>query len=183
MSAKKTENTVVVRKVVRRKMNFAERTYIPEFAKGLAVTMRQFFKNSQPNVEKRDTFTRMYPEEKTVYPDRYRGHHRLMLRDDGQVRCVACMCCSTVCPANCIHITAAEHDDISIEKYPSVFVIDELRCIMCGLCVDACPCDAIRMDSGEHIQPFGERGEAFLNRDLLMSKGSLSMAVQGGENG
>lgn len=176
-------NKVEVKVVDRRKMNFAERTYIPEFVNGLKVTLRQFFKNNHPDKSKRDTFTRMYPEEKTVYPERYRGHHRLMLREDGQVRCVACMCCSTVCPANCIHIEAAEHDDIAIEKYPSVFVIDELRCIMCGLCVESCPTDAIRMDSGEHIAPYMNREDAFLDRDLLMSKGGLSTAIQGGEKG
>jgi len=172
---------VEVKPVERRERTFWEKTYVPEIAKGLAVTMGHFFRNLSPNKERRQTFTRQYPEEPTHYPPRYRGIHRLMLREDGQVRCVACMCCSTICPANCIHIEAGEHDDPSIEKYPQTFVIDELRCIVCGLCVEACPCDAIRMDSGRHIPPYAERGEAFLDRDLLMEAGGLSMAKQGGE--
>lgn len=173
---------VEVKQLERKDRTFWEQTYIPEIAKGLAVTMGHFFKNLNPVKEKRLTFTREYPECGTDhYPERYRGIHRLMLREDGQVRCVACMCCSTICPANCIHIEAAEHDDPDIEKYPRIFVIDELRCIVCGLCVEACPCDAIRMDTGRHVPPFRDRGEAFLNRDLLMEAGSLSMAVQGGE--
>lgn len=176
-------NNVQVKKVAREKRTFWERTYVPEIAKGLAVTVGQFLTNLNPNPKKRETFTAQYPEEQREYPARYRGLHRLMLREDGQVRCVACMCCSTICPANCIHIEAAEHDDPDIEKYPRVFVIDELRCIVCGLCVEACPCDAIRMDTGRHIPVFGERGEAFLNRDLLMSAGTLSSAKQGGERG
>ena len=174
---------VQVKPVQRRQRTFWERTYVPEIAKGLAVTMGHFFTNLRPNPRKRETFTTQYPEQKRVYAERYRGLHRLMLREDGQVRCVACMCCSTICPARCIHIEAGEHDDPDIEKYPTVFVIDELRCIVCGLCVEACPCDAIRMDTGIHIPVFGERGEAFLNRDLLMELGTLSAAKQGGERG
>ncbi len=174
---------VKVKHVVRTKMTFWERTYVPEIAKGLAVTIGAFFTNLNPRKSERNTFTVQYPEETRVYPDRYRGLHRLMLRDDGQVRCVACMCCSTICPANCIHIEAAEHDDPAIEKYPRVFVIDELRCIVCGLCVEACPCDAIRMDTGVHIPVFADRGDAFLDRDHLMERGTLSAAKQGGERG
>ena len=30
------------------------------------------------------------------------------------------------------------------EKYPEMFVIDELRCIYCGMCEEACPVDADR---------------------------------------
>lgn len=175
--------TVNVKQVERSKRTFWERTYVPEIAKGLAITVSHFFRNLNPNKSKRSTFTTQYPEETRAYPERYRGLHRLMLREDGQVRCVACMCCSTICPANCIHIEAAEHDDPDIEKYPKIFVIDELRCIVCGLCVEACPCDAIRMDSGVHIPVYGERGEAFLDRNNLMSRGSLSVAKQGGERG
>ena len=33
------------------------------------------------------------------------------------------------------------------EKYPEMFVIDELRCIYCGMCEQACPCDAIELTS------------------------------------
>ncbi len=171
-----------VKQVERVEPGLWEKSYIPEIARGLKVTIGHFLNNLRPNKEKHTTFTREYPDVPTdYYPDRFRGLHRLMLRDDGQVRCVACMCCSTICPANCIHIEAAEHDDPAIEKYPAVFVIDELRCIVCGLCVEACPCDAIRMDSGVHAHPFTDRGEAFLNRDLLMEMGGLSMAKQGGE--
>lgn len=172
---------VNVKQVERRERGLWEKSYIPEIARGLKVTMSHFFNNLRPDKEKRTVVTREYPEVPTVYPERFRGLHRLMLRDDGQVRCVACMCCSTICPANCIHIEAAEHDDPDIEKYPKVFVIDELRCIVCGLCVEACPCDAIRMDTGQHVHPYIDRGEAFLDRNLLMELGGLSMAKQGGQ--
>lgn len=175
--------TVNVITVERRKKTFWEKSYIPEIARGLKVTISQFFTNLNPKTA--ETFTIEYvPGESDStdhYAERFRGRHRLMLREDGQVRCVACMCCSTICPANCIHIEAAEHDDPTIEKYPEVFVIDELRCIVCGLCVEACPCDAIRMDTGVHMKPKTRRDEAFHPRDTLMSTGGLSVATSGGQ--
>src|SRR5216683_2266968 len=101
--------------------------------------------------------TVQYPEERVAYPPGYRGLHRLVPREDGKPRCVACYMCATVCPAQCIYIEAGEYDPADssaasrvIEKFPTTFVIDELRCIVCGLCVEACPKDAIRMDTATH---------------------------------
>ena len=103
-----------------------------------------------------------------------------MLRDDGQVRCVACMMCPTVCPAHCITIVPEEAPDGRIEKRPKIFEIDELRCVVCGLCAEACPCDAIRMDTLEHAKPTYRRADAILDKEELMSRGTVSTAVQGG---
>ena len=103
-----------------------------------------------------------------------------MLRDDGQVRCVACMMCPTVCPAHCITIVPEEAPDGRIEKRPKIFEIDELRCVVCGLCAEACPCDAIRMDTLEHAKPTYRRVDAILDKEELMSRGIASSAVQGG---
>ena len=116
---------------------------------------------------------------KSYYPERFRGVHRLMYREAGSVRCVACMCCSTVCPAKCIYIEAEDRRDEQ-EKAPYSFVIDELKCVVCGLCVEACPCDAIRMDSREHMRPTETREEAVLGKIDLMKRGGPSVAVQGG---
>lgn len=144
-----------------------ERLYVPELLRGLAITARHFWRNlftardTNPDVLARKgpnlVSTVSYPEEKVAYPEGYRGLHRLVPRDDGKPRCVACYMCATVCPAQCIYIEADEYevDDPAsqsrvIEKYPRQFVIDELRCIVCGLCVEACPKDAIRMDTYTH---------------------------------
>lgn len=109
-----------------------------------------------------------YPEQKREISPRWRGRHRLTRREDGFLKCVACYMCETVCPANCIHIEAAEHPDKSIEKYPRIFDIDELRCIYCGLCVEACPKDAIRMDTGIVSLTFSSRDRFDFTRNLLM---------------
>ena len=114
-----------------------------------------------------------YPEETVEYPERFRGIHRLTQRTDGSPRCVACLCCSTACPAQCIHIEAAEYepDDprYGYERFPAVFTIDELRCIFCGYCVEACPCDAIRMDTGMHMPPSTRREHFIFDKDTLLS--------------
>ncbi len=145
-----------------------ERLYFPELLKGLAITTRHFLKNlfgkrdANPDVLNRagDSLvtTVEYPEERVAYPEGYRGLHRLVPREDGKPRCVACYMCASVCPAQCIYIEAAEYSPTEgnsesqvIEKYPKAFVIDELRCIVCGLCVEACPKDAIRMDTYRHV--------------------------------
>ncbi len=86
-----------------------------------------------------------YPEEKYEYGPRFKGNHVLTVKKDGSVRCTACMLCATNCPANCITIAAAEHEDPTVEKYPISYEIDILRCVFCGFCEEACPVDAIRM--------------------------------------
>jgi len=143
--------------------DFWERLYFPELVKGLAITTRHFLRNlwaerdDNPEVLDRKsmgyTSTVEYPEQCVPYPEGFRGLHRLVPREDGHPRCVACYMCATACPAQCIYIEAGEYpeDDSNpasrvIEKYPKVFIVDVLRCIVCGLCVEACPKDALRMD-------------------------------------
>ncbi|MBA3392918.1 MAG: NADH-quinone oxidoreductase subunit I [Deltaproteobacteria bacterium] len=172
-------------------------TYLAATAKGFGITLKHFAKNlflplkklsgranAGAPVEERfrnDIETVQYPEEKVTYPERFRGLHRLTLRDDGSTRCVACMCCPTVCPAHCITIIPEESGDTSIEKRPAIFEIDELRCVVCGLCVEACPCDAIRMDTGEHAKPVEDRARAIETRETMLARGVRSIATQGGE--
>jgi NADH-quinone oxidoreductase subunit I len=171
-------------KVVSRPGSFSQQMYLPAIAEGLGVTFRHFVKNFFGNItgnrHKTDIATLQYPEEKKPYPARHRGLHRLMLREDGQTRCVACMMCPTVCPAHCITIVAEEAPDGRIEKRPKIFEIDELRCVVCGLCAEACPCDAIRMDTLDHAKPTYRRVDAILDKEELMSRGTLSIATQGG---
>jgi NADH-quinone oxidoreductase subunit I len=138
---------------------------------------REMFRRDRPDpvLEPfgRGVTTISYPEQKRPYPERFRGMHRLTTRADGSMRCVACLCCSTACPAQCIVIEAGEYPvgdpRRGYERYPVTFAIDELRCIFCGYCVEACPCDAIRMDTGVHAVPYDSRDQFVYQRDLLLS--------------
>jgi NADH-quinone oxidoreductase subunit I len=171
-------------KIVARPGSLKQQAYLPAIAEGLGITFRHFVKNfffyNVGKKSKTDIVTVQYPDEKRPYPARHRGLHRLMLRDDGQVRCVACMMCPTVCPAHCITIVPEETADGRIEKRPKIFEIDELRCVVCGLCAEACPCDAIRMDTLEHAKPTERRVDAILDKEELLSRGIKSTATQGG---
>jgi NADH-quinone oxidoreductase subunit I len=182
---------VTVKVVDRPEPDAAMKAYVPALLEGLGITTRHFVQNLGLMVrgkkhgrdkDKVQIATLRYPEEKQKYPPRYRGHHRLMRRDDGDVRCVACMMCSTACPAQCIYIEAGEHDDPTIEKFPMRFDIDHLVCIYCGMCEEACPCDAIRMDSGQHVTPFTKRENQRVGKVDLLGLGGASIAKQGGRN-
>jgi len=151
-------------KTVPRDTGFTESVYIVAILKGLTLTTRHFVRNI---FGKRDVVTINYPEETFPIPARHRSRHRLTVREDGFIKCVACYMCEEICPARCIHIEAGEVEDKSVEKYPVVFDIDELRCVFCGLCVEACPKDAIRMDTEIISLTHGERDRFDYTRDML----------------
>lgn len=144
------------------KMGWAERLYLPLLG-GMMVTIRHFLKN----IFGAKMYTIQYPEERREYSHRFRGHHILTTRPDGSVRCVACFLCAQACPAECIHIEAAEHQDVNIEKYPMVYEIDMLRCVFCGYCVDACPEEAIIM-SNNYDMAYFHRDQSIAGKSDLM---------------
>lgn len=151
-------------KVMERDEGFRDAIYLLAFIDGFRLTFRHFFRNI---FGKKDVVTIQYPEETRPVASRWRGRHRLLVREDGFIKCVACYMCEQICPAHCIHIEAGEVEDKSVEKYPVVFDIDELRCVYCGLCVEACPKDAIRMDTGIISLAHGHRVEFDYTRDML----------------
>lgn len=149
-------------------MSLSEDLYLPETAKALGITLRHLV----TNLTHQDQMpTICYPDVKRPLnsPERYRGRHRLLKREDGTPRCVACMLCATACPAVCIHIVAEESPTKTIEKRPMKFEIDMLRCVFCGLCVEACPCDAIRMDTGKYEMADYSRKSMIFDMDMLLN--------------
>lgn len=127
--------------IVRRE-RYESKWYLPAIFSGMGLTMKKMIFNLL-NRKKMPTLN--YPEEKYNYGPRFKGNHVLTVKKDGSLRCTACMLCATNCPAQCIKITASEHEDPTVEKYPISYEIDILRCVFCGFCEEACPVDAIRM--------------------------------------
>lgn len=151
------------------KKTWWERVYLLEVARGMAITISHFIRNIANLGHGRVGMTYQYPETPKPIDRLWKGEHRLMHRPDGTPRCVACNCCSTACPADCIAIVGADTGRDGVEKYPIAFDIDILQCVFCGLCVEACPCDAIRMDTGKFPQASYEGPKRILDIDYLMN--------------
>lgn len=163
----------------REEMTFLERIYVVEIAKGLKLTFGKLLGNLWVHIlkalgvktDREAGVAIQYPSERRPYPARYRGRHRLTLKDNGDIKCTSCFLCATACPARCIYIEACEHDDPSIEKFPKRYEIDTLLCIYCGYCVEACPVDAIRMDTGLHPEVYPADPRLFIeDKETLMHR-------------
>lgn len=138
-------------------LNILQKLYIPEIAKGMALTLKNMFR---PNV------TLEYPEERFEPTASYRGRPVLVQEKNGVERCVACGLCSRVCPALAIEVQAAETDEEK-ERYPQKFEINMLRCIFCGFCEEVCPEEAIVM-SKDYEMVFTNRENAVYGKDKLL---------------
>jgi NADH-quinone oxidoreductase subunit I len=107
----------------RESLTFWEKTYLPQIVGGLMVTMYRFWRNLGLHAlhavglakETSAAVTTQWPDQVKLYPDNFRGSHRLTLKEDSSVRCTACFLCATACPANCIYIEAGEHPDPAVE--------------------------------------------------------------------
>ena len=115
-------------------------SYVRSTLKGMVRTFKHMVDPHKVTVQ--------YPEEKHALSPRWRGTHRMLTREDGKAKCVACGLCPTVCPANCIKLVPGE--DEQGNRYPLVFEIDEFRCIFCGYCQEVCPEEAIHV--GRHYE-------------------------------
>ncbi len=162
LSGKKVE-------VTNNKMNFWERLYLINIAKGMMVTFRHMFTR---------TATIKYPEQKRTFSPVYRGRHMLMRDDEGRERCTACGLCAVSCPAEAITMKAAERKPeekhlYREEKYAEIYEINMLRCIFCGLCEEACPKQAIYLTKSKTLV-FSDTNRT----DFIYGKDKLVMPLE-----
>jgi NADH-quinone oxidoreductase subunit I len=144
-------------------MTLAEGSYLPAVLKGMAVTLKHFFKRP---------VTLKYPEQTRENSEVYRGRHVLKRDENGAERCTACGLCAVSCPAEAITMIAderqkGEEGKYREEKYAAVYEINMLRCIFCGLCEEACPKQAIFLT--KEILPSNYEREDFIwGKDRLV---------------
>ena len=140
-------------------LTFWQKLYIPEIAKGLALTFKKMIGPK---------FTVQYPEEKFIPPASYRGRPVFVLDKNGEERCVACGLCARVCPPLAIEVQADETEREK-ERYPVKFEINMLRCIFCGMCEEACPKSAIYL-TDRLVDVETNRGSFIYGKDKLVEK-------------
>ena len=151
--------------VDRKPLTWAERSYLPQIASGLGVTLKHLFAPNQ---------TLEYPEQRPAIPPGYRGVPTLVKDPHLREKCVACQLCEFVCPPKAIRITpgevpAGEGVD-HVEKRPEAFEIDMLRCIYCGLCQEVCPEEAIFLQNQYSMSGY-TRAEMVNDKDRLYELG------------
>ena len=150
--------------VDRSPMNWVERLYLVNILKGMAITLKHFFKKKA---------TIQYPEQQRPFSKVFRGLHILNRDEEGRERCTACGLCAVACPAEAITMEAAERQEgeenlYREEKYAAKYEINMLRCIFCGLCEEACPKDAIYLSQTFAPANYARAGFIYGKNDLLI---------------
>jgi len=148
------------------KISFWDRIYLPAIFKGMGITLKHMLFSK--------SVTTQYPEERRVIAPRFRGRHVLKKDEENRERCVACYCCAYACPANCIHIVAAEATPENQhlyreEKYAAVFEINLYRCIFCGFCQEACPKASIYLEDVYEMEE-DHRDKFIVGKNILVEK-------------
>ena len=156
---------MAIKKIERKPLTLAEKTYLPQIASGLKITLKNMF---------RPTITLQYPEERPEIPENYRGVPTLVKDPNGREKCVSCQLCEFVCPPKAIRITPGELDEegdnAHVEKGPEEFEINMLRCIYCGLCQEVCPEEAIWLQDTFPVSGY-TREELIYQKDKLYELG------------
>lgn len=152
------------KQVDRRPMNWVERLYLVNIAKGMMITLSHLFKRKA---------TIKYPEQKRTFSKVFRGLHILNRDEEGRERCTACGLCAVACPAEAITMEAAERQAgeehlYREEKYAAKYEINMLRCIFCGYCEEACPKDAIYLSQTFAPANYGREGFIYKKEDMLI---------------
>lgn len=159
-----------------------ERLYVFEVLRGLGITTRHFVSNmigfvAPPRGKKRSVFTVYYPEERVELPPAYRGRPVLVMREDGNERCVACGLCEKICPAKAISMVGGERENG--ERYPASYLLDMSRCVYCGYCEEVCPKEAIVMSPEyEGLAEYDRSRMRYSKEALLRSEESVKGRIE-----
>jgi len=156
---------MAIKEIKRKPLTFVEKTYLPQIASGLMITLKNIFKPA---------ITLQYPDERPQIPEGYRGVPTLVKDPNGREKCVSCQLCEFVCPPKAIRITPGELDDegenVHVEKGPQEFEINMLRCIYCGYCEEVCPEEAIWLQQEFSVSGY-TREELIYKKDKLYELG------------
>ena len=158
-----------------------ENLYLPEIARGLAITTKHLLVNLigyvfPPSGQRRKVFTIYYPEEKSPIPVAYRGRPALVQKPDGREKCVACGLCERICPAGAISIAGGERENL--ERYPVVYNLDLSRCVFCGFCEEVCPKEAIVMSvEYEGLAEYNRPDLVYPKAKLLIPQAELAQRI------
>jgi len=91
--------------------------------------------------------------------------------DNGLEKCIGCSLCAGACPANAIHVKAAENTPTNRvspgERYAEEYEINMIRCIFCGYCEEACPVQAIQLKDIFELAD-DERKNLIYTKDMLL---------------
>jgi NADH-quinone oxidoreductase subunit I len=114
-----------------------------------------------------DKVTVEYPKEKVETYPRFRGVQALLTDPEtGDIKCVACMLCATICPSRCISIVGEQTPEG--RSRPATFDLNLSRCVFCGLCEEVCPEAAIVMTRHYELATF-DKNDFFLTREKLVA--------------
>jgi|WetSurMetagenome_2_1015567.scaffolds.fasta_scaffold27458_5 NADH-quinone oxidoreductase subunit I len=120
--AQKKKSTYRSRKELRPRAYIADPMYV------CMRTMLRTTVKGRPN-------TILYPWEKLIMPDCFRGRPGIVLD-----KCIACSKCVKICPNQCIEMVPIDHPTLGKVKRPQIYVG---RCMMCGYCAEVCPTSAM----------------------------------------
>lgn len=151
---------------------------VAAIARGLATTLKHVLRHPT---------TVQYPFERPPVFPRFRGRHKLMRYEDGLERCIGCSLCAAVCPAQAIHVEAAENTDEDRrspgERYAAVYEINMIRCIFCGYCEEVCPTEAIVLGHDFELADYERPDFVYTKERLLVPDPRLKKRGEEGRGG
>lgn len=130
----------------------------------------------------RPSVTQLYPEEKPVLPERYRGMPTLPVDPRlGRTPCIACGACARMCPEHIITVIAEKGQDPK-DRRPAEFTIDISRCMWCGLCMEVCPKQCLRPARTFELACYDRQGMIYHLEDLMRLGGTMEYEPESEES-